>query len=427
MMQPGWSIEVRRQKQQRTRFPGVWRVGDETYRVRARTLHPKTGKTGEIDRVITASDAAEAARQKDDLVREAEGRSEQAERLRLSTYLDTWIARKKVVLAPSTLDRYARTLQTHVLPALGEYYLDAITHADVVEWRNALTGEPSSINSRFRVLKTALADAVIEHQLPRNPAERIPCLPEGGYDDEEPNSLTPEQLRSLLDAMRRHAGKWYPLFATLAYTGARVGEVTALRWEDLDGAELLIRRSHWMGRIRFTTKTNRWRRVPVPESLAAILGDHRRALLAAQGHGSDREQERARRRVESGWVFPSSKGTPTLPSVVRNKLLEVLDGIEQGAAKDGRASPLPHFTVHGLRRTVNNLLRQAVQDKTVVRAIIGHATERMTEHYSSVRADEKSAAVTLALVHPLRKSGTSRGPSASEAEKPVDVAASNRL
>jgi hypothetical protein len=41
-----------------------------------------------------------------------------------------------------------------------------------------------------------------------------------------------------------------------------------------------------------------------------------------------------------------------------------------------------------LRRTANDLLRRAAVDSTAAKSIIGHTTDRMREHYSSVTAEE---------------------------------------
>jgi len=63
------------------------------------------------------------------------------------------------------------------------------------------------------------------------------------------------------------------------------------------------------------------------------------------------------------------------------------------------------FTVHGLRRTFNDLTRRAGADGIVTRALTGHVTEGMTAHYSTVGLDEKRAAVAGVLnLVPLPKS-----------------------
>jgi integrase len=418
-----------------TRFPGVKALGDRKYLLRFKATNRKTGKVSEHK--IETKDcpsAAEAAKRRAALIVEHEGSAAPTDRVRLSTYLHSWLKNKKPELAPGTFERYVRTLQLHVLCRdaqgvelagfpLGDYFLDALTHEDVIEWRDAQQGEPSTVNSRLRVLKTALSDAVATRHVQHDPSSHVSALPEDGYTDEEPNSLTPEQLGTLLEAVRVHAPQWYALFAVLAFTGARVGEATALKWDDLqtgegDGGVIVIRRSHNRGRIRTTTKTSKWRRCPMPKELAAILSDHRRTLVAQQHPG-----------LEHGWLFSSSRGRragepggkPTYPSVVRNALLAMLVKLERAAAeqaaREGRPAPgpaLPHFTVHGLRRTMNNLLRQTTNDKTVVRAVVGHVTERMTELYSHVADVEKGRAVgnVVALV---------RGRKSVEVEAQVEV------
>lgn len=46
------------------------------------------------------------------------------------------------------------------------------------------------------------------------------------------------------------------------------------------------------------------------------------------------------------------------------------------------------FTTHGLRRPATGLLRRAAVDPVAAKAIIGHTTDRMREHYSTVDQDE---------------------------------------
>jgi len=52
------------------------------------------------------------------------------------------------------------------------------------------------------------------------------------------------------------------------------------------------------------------------------------------------------------------------------------------------------FTVHGLRRTLNDLARRAGVDAITTRSLTGHVTERMQEHYSTVQFDEQKLAVS---------------------------------
>jgi integrase len=51
------------------------------------------------------------------------------------------------------------------------------------------------------------------------------------------------------------------------------------------------------------------------------------------------------------------------------------------------------FTPRGLRRTFQDLARQAEVHDVVTRAISGHATERMQRHYSTAQREEMREAV----------------------------------
>ena len=48
-----------------------------------------------------------------------------------------------------------------------------------------------------------------------------------------------------------------------------------------------------------------------------------------------------------------------------------------------------HFTPRGLRRTFNDLARNAKVEAIITKSISGHQTDRMREHYSTVSAAEQ--------------------------------------
>ena len=76
-------------------------------------------------------------------------------------------------------------------------------------------------------------------------------------------------------------------------------------------------------------------------------------------------------------------------------------------------------SVHGLRRTFNNLARQVAGD-IVTRSITGHVTAAMTEHYSHVDAREKLAAASrvLLLLSPSSQVGDQVGDSTGSGATP---------
>jgi len=182
----------------------------------------------------------------------------------------------------------------------------------------------------------------------------------------------------------------HPLAATLALTGLRHGEATALKWADLDADAgiIRVRRAQWHG-VFSTTKTGTSRTVPLVGELADTLQQHRAGLLAHQAAG-----------LGEGWVFPGPDGGLLRPNALRFPLGRALKNC--GISK--------RVSVHGLRRTFNNLARQ-VAGEIVTRSITGHVTAAMTEHYSHVDAREKLAAASkiLLLLAPASQVGDQVG------------------
>ncbi len=153
----------------------------------------------------------------------------------------------------------------------------------------------------------------------------------------------------------------------------RAGELYALEWDDIDrpGERLFIRRAVWRGEVG-TTKTNAEREVPMPPLVADALEAHRAWMIREQHPG-----------LSTGLVFPSDVGTHRWPSSLR----KALDLACDGARLDIRVSaPV-------LRRTFNTLMVAQAVDRIVLRSIIGHSSEEMTERYAGVRLEEKAAAV----------------------------------
>jgi integrase len=185
------------------------------------------------------------------------------------------------------------------------------------------------------------------------------------------NALAPTQLGAYLRSWQALYPQYLPLIATLALTGLRWGEATALTWAEIEAAEsggvLRVRRSQVRGVIRNTTKTGKRRVVPFPPELALLLTEHRRRLIEIQHPG-----------LKEGWASANAVGKPMQNGALFRHNSAVLKhaGIDK------------HLTLHGMRRTATDLLRRAAVDPVTAQAIVGHMTERMRQHYSSVGHDE---------------------------------------
>jgi len=391
-----------------TRYPGVFRIDQAKYWIRAKVVDPRTGKHKEIDRILEGVTAHEAAQKRDLLINEVKFPVELTQKARVGEFAQSWMKSKALKLDSSTVRTYADALENHVLPALGDFYYDALTSQDVQRWidgaltrgwtsekrgskrdskatRRAYTRD--TVSGWFRVFRTMTRDAMATLRLERDPTLRI-AFPEASTDDEVSNALSAEELSAFLDAMKVDYPQHYPLVVMLAYTGLRFCHASALHWEDWDETKCVLRisRKNVRGKLGSVTRKKRApKEYPVLPELAEILKMHRERLEAAAKENPDL--------TKKGYMFPSSVGTLRTPNSLDRAWGKCLT----------KAKILRRFTVHGLRYTFTDLVRLANVDAVVRRALTGHVTEEMQRHYSTVGIDEKRAAIrgVLRLVPPM--------------------------
>lgn len=359
----------------KTRYAGIFKT-KSGYRVRVRAMDPRTGTMKEANREYEGVDLRQALLNQTQMRDKIRSGSIAAERLRVGEYAKHWIESKAPTVDPGTAERYAAALDDHILPTLGLFFFDQLTALDVQRWVNAERRNgyrAETIKGWFRVLRTMTRDAMEPLDLPRDPTLRI-AFPED--EEKDDNALTPELLGKFLGNMERLSPQHFALVAVLAFTGLRFCHASALRWEDVnvDGGVLHVVRKNIRGRVGPVSRKKRAPRdYPLHPKLAEILRDHRRRLLEHQAPG-----------VESGWVFPSEAGGLRTPGGLWKAWRVCLKASHIG----------DRFTVHGLRRTFNDLTRRAGVDGVVIRSLTGHVTEKMRTHYSTVGLDEKLVAVS---------------------------------
>jgi integrase len=365
----------------RTKYPGVYQIDEKTFRIRAKALDPRTGKARQKERLLEGVSAPQAAKERSEWIEKlCKGEIDGAvpiDRPRVGGCATSWMKSKLLKLDSYTGSRYAEALEQHALEALGDYYFDALRATDVQKWIDDELREGykvSTVKGWFRVFRTMVRDHLAVLDLPRDPTMRI-SFPEQD-DTDERNALGPEELNQFLEAMRAKYPQHYPLVAVLAFTGLRFCHASALRWEDIDETTGVIRvqRKQVRGVVGNVSRRKRApKEIPLHRELAKILKEHRKAMIGAQAPG-----------LSDGWCFPSDVGSLRTPSSLQKAWATCLKA----------AGIKARFTVHGLRRTFNDLARKAKVDAVVTKALTGHVTEKMREHYSSVDLEEKRAAVS---------------------------------
>lgn len=369
------------------KYPGIDRMKDGLYRVRVTYLDPTTGKRREVDRQIEATSVTMAVRVREELREELKAQAAlvpapQPQPRTVRDYVTSWLQQRTSRLSYSTRLRYAEHLDI-AMERIGDIPCEQLKRADVQGLLGGLEAEgygAHSINGMLRVLKTATKDMQVELELRLWACDRVtgPRVPK--YTRAQPNVLTANEVPLVLAQLEP---PWLPLAQVMVWTGVRFCEAAALRWEDFDEVtgEIRIERSAYRGQVADRTKTDEPRVVAAPPALKAVLRDHRGWMLATQHPG-----------LSSGLVFPSMAGKPMHSGQLSKPL-------HSAAEKAGVAK---RITPHGLRRTFNNLLRQAGVEHVTIRSMTGHTTDAMTHHYSHVELFEKQHAQgrVIALTQP---------------------------
>jgi hypothetical protein len=308
------------------------------------------------------------------------------------------VTEKKIKSAASRR-RWADTL-TLLLPVFGMFYVDELRYADLVTWRDQVAkwirdGMPSrrkrdagknrivklspvTANGWISILKVICAAMTKHFELEKNPAAALDYFAAGRtYTREQPNALTAAQARVFLATMKRVFPQHYAMVFLGFISGARPstlrplrsqGEVTDLKWDE---RVILLRRSNSLGdEIMDETKTALDQEIPLPPAAVRVLREH----IAALPEGPMKK---------SPYLFPSTTGGMRSRTVLDKPFREVLEALRWTI----------RLTPRGMRRTFNDLARDAEVHDVVTRAISGHETERMQRHYSTAQREEMRQAV----------------------------------
>jgi integrase len=304
-------------------------------------------------------------------------------RVTVRGWLATWLAAVKAEVAPRTHERYGEIVNNFLVPALGSLQLAKLAPAHLQSaysvWaaggrRDGKDGglSPRTRRHIHRILSTALARAVEQQLIARNPCDALKKrLPK--VERREMAVLTAEQSARLLDAMR-HTRVYWPVLIALA-TGMRRGEVLALRWRNVDLGRGSVRV------VESLEQTKAGLRAKAPKSekaravtLPAFAADELRRLKCEQAE----ELLKLRVRQSANMLLCArADGEPIQPRSLTHEFTRLV----------ARVKDIPRVRFHDLRHShATQLLLAGVHPK-VAQERLGHSTVSVTlDLYSHVTA-----------------------------------------
>jgi integrase len=302
-------------------------------------------------------------------------------RMTIGDWLSAWLMAIKVEVSPKTYERYADIVANFLIPELGALPIGKLSpvhiQAAYSKWgtggrRDGKKGGLSPLTRRYIhvILKSALARAVEQQLLARNPADvfrkRLPKV------ERKPMvTLSIDESERLLQGIKNTRIYWIVMLALA--TGMRRGEILALRWMniDLERGVLGVVQSleQTKAGLRFKdTKSSRSRVITLPafavEELCRLKREQAEELLAL-----------GIRQTGNTLACCRADGEPLQPRSVTQQFTRLR----------GRMSDLPRVRFHDIRHShATQLLAGGIHPK-VAQERLGHSTITTTmDLYSHV-------------------------------------------
>jgi integrase len=272
---------------------------------------------------------------------------------------DAWLARAHAGTSltrsgdpykPSALRAYAEALRLRVQPAVGAMRLSEVRAVDLKRLLvNPLIAEgrsASNIGVTLLPLRAVYREAIEEGIVAVNPTAGLK-LPR--VRSRRDRIATPDECARLLAQLSAADRR---VWATAMYAGLRRGELMALRVEDIDLRDGVIRvcRGWDVEAGEIATKSGRERKVPIANALRSHLAEH---LLAIGWR--------------EGLVFGSS---PTTPFCDRT--------LTERADRAWSRAGLDRITLHECRHTFASLMIAAGVNAKALSEYMGHSKIAVT-------------------------------------------------
>lgn len=335
----------------RTSTPGVYRRGSRyvvTYTDPSGRRRKRSAGTLAEARLLKSSLASDVAR----------GEYRESSRVRFEDYARDWVrtyeGRTSRGIRAETLSEYGRDLELHVLPVLAHRRLSEIEQRDLKALARHLSDKglaAATVRIVMAPVRALFATAVEEGLLRTNPAAGLRLG--GGTKKADPaNSRRALDEAELARLIGETPERWRLLIRFLAQTGLRVGELIALRWEDVDlgTRRVSVRRRLYRGRLDAPKSSYGTRQVPISTRLAQDLWRHRAGA------------------TDGDAVFVGPEGRPLRSEFVLRSI------VKPAAARAG----VPWAGVHTMRHTCASILFRSGWNAKQVQIVLGHHSPAFT-------------------------------------------------
>lgn len=281
----------------------------------------------------------------------------------------------KYDVKPTTYSNYTRLIKRHILPSLGSVRVKKITQASIQDFVYQLAKQKfasGTIRNVFNIVKKALSVAVNQNYLFDNPCEKV-VLPK--TTTKKVTALTLQEQRKLEQVALRDK-ECSPVILAL-YSGMRIGEISGLKWEDIDFEKSLIYVKRTITRITNEGTTTR-KTILISGTPKSITSD--RVIPMASNL---QNYLLAKKMMSSSSYVISCNGGVTEPRTINYRFKKMTNQIG-----------ILDVRFHSLRHTFATRCLERGVDIASLSQILGHNSTKLTlDTYADSLLENRQAAI----------------------------------
>lgn len=318
-----------------------------------------------------------------------------------------WEQLKKGLKA-NTFQNYKYMYTQFVEPDFGNTHITDLKRSDVRAFYNHLADErhvkANTIDNVHTVLHQVLELGVEDEYLRYNPSDNaLKELKRAHNNDSEKRKALTVPESDLFENFLAQEGqyhRWYPIFTVMLWTGMRVGEITGLRWCDIDLEEETINVNHTLvyfdkggsERCGFAVNTPKTK---AGERTILMLPKVKEAFMMEKAY--QEEIGLTCNVVVDGYtdfVFINRFGGVQHQGTLNKALRRIIRDCNYEVLDKGKEDPvlLPKFSNHSLRHTFTTRMCEAGVNIKAMQDILGHADAETTlQIYTDATKDLKKA------------------------------------
>lgn len=312
-----------------------------------------------------------------------------------SIYED-WLPTYQNRVQETTFQRTTDIFRIHILPKLGDKKVSSITPVYCQNTINEWASYYTNIKQLKSYSSQIFEHAIFSELLQRNPMQNVK-LPKK-QKTESNNYFNLDELKHFMKLLHQEEPlKHVLIFQLLITTGVRKGELTAIRWSDIDFEEKLLTVGNSYATIKnedndATRKTKRIKKDTKNDSSNRILPLDNQTLSMLQQWRSIQAKELFQFGVNTNnpnqlvFTYVNGDGGVNQPlhADYSNNIMKRLEKKHQ----------LKHVTIHGLRHTHATLLLESGANIKETQDRLGHKNAETTLNtYSHVTEKAQRTAV----------------------------------